>query len=115
MSSVLSAVMWNGINLQILQTGIVGDGHAHISRLRNRIKKLRRRNGGLGSIQTVEQIIVGNEGYAQSHLSRVMGKVVANFIDPTDWWGGVYYGSNGKVCKRPESVYHLGVSSPSWK
>ena len=115
MSSVLSAVMWNNINLCLIDDEIVGDGHAHINRLRNTIMRLKRRNRGpgLGATQTVDQLIVGNQGDAGYHLYRIMGRVVANFIDKPDWSGGNVT-TIMELCAMDPKVYVTLGCHPQW-
>ena len=72
--------MWHGINVSLLETGSVSDSHAHYDRLERVVGRYED-----VSDQSIQQITVGREENMQSDLNRVMGKAVANFINPKDW------------------------------
>ena len=107
--------MWNGIDLRLLDDDTVGDAHAHFNRLRNTIMRLKRgnRSPDLGGIQTLDQLIVGNERNACYHLYRIMGRVVANFIDQPEWSGGKIT-TMMEVCLTDPMVYVTLGCHPHW-
>ena len=105
--------MWNGVNLELLGTGSLSDGHAHVNRL---LSKEEGRYGWNLSHHSVEQIIVGTEN--NRHLHRIMGKVVANFIDPQDWWNGSVTDLMIQCARNPKIYITLGCHPQSgnwWK
>ena len=95
--------MWNGVNLELLGTGSVGESHAHIDRLLSREKVSHRWDL---SRHSVEQVIFGTED--NHELRRVMGKVVANFIDPRDWLKGTATDLMIQCAQNPNIYITLG-------
>ena len=72
--------------------------------------------GGIYPALRLRIIIVGTEN--NHHLRRIMGKVVANFIDPTDWWEGSVTDLMIQCARNPKIYITLGCHPQSgnyWK
>ena len=105
--------MWHGINVSLLATDSVHDSHAHYDRLEREVGKYED-----VSDQSIQQITVGREGNMQSDLNRVMGKVVANFINPKDWLRGSVTELMERCDRHPKVYITLGChpgKANEWK
>ena len=102
-------MMWNGVDLNLLNDGSIGESHAHLDRL---LSKEKVSHGWDLSRHSVEQVIFGWEDCWD--LRRVMGKVVANFIDPRDWWKGMATELMVQCARNPNIYPTVGCHPQFW-